>query len=196
MKITVEFDSLDEFVAFGKLGGPVSSPTTGSAPAPSLSPAPQQPANVPLARVLTLPAKAVPGTLRWSAGGATYLAAVVTNGDMIISALYSAPGQGDAVQMTRCELILDNRLDISPPADSQDGLRQWLAERIVPQLNTWAAANRAVMAGAAFAPVSADPIPANWGLFDRAAALLAQEVKFGPQGFAQTIRARVAALES
>lgn len=182
MKITVEFNSLAEFEAFRAPGAAAPTPAPTPTPVPSPPPAPAQ--YLPPVRVLTMPARAVPGTLRWTSEGNTYVAAVVTNGDIVIAGLYSASGTGDAVQMTRLEQMLDNRLDTNPPEDSEAGLREWLTTRILPALNTWVAANSGRMAGAVFAPVSVDVIPAEWSVFDRAAALLAQGVKIGPRGFA------------
>ena len=175
MKISVEFESLGEFMAFGRLTD------TGAPPAPT--PAPTPPAYVPQTRVLTMPARAISGTLRWITDDTTYLCAVVTNGDIIIAALYSGAGSADGTQMTRLEAMLDSGLDTSPPDGSDAGLRDWLSHRVLPQLNQWLVNNRATVNAGKFQPVSAATIPASWSVFDRAAASLAQWVKITPSGF-------------
>ena len=182
MNITVNFDSLDEFLAFGKLAqssSPLPVPTPPPSPAPSPAPAP----TAPQVRMLRMPVHAVPGALRWAAAGVTYAAVVATNGDIIIACLYSASGVGDAVPMTRVEFMLDRSLDNRTIVNTDEGLRDWLTNQILPPLSAWWDANRALMSGVTPAPVSSAPIPSDWSVHDRAAAALAQWVRLTPAGF-------------
>ena len=131
MKIVVEYDSLSEFLAFGNLASKPVTPPPAPTPAPVLTPVPAPiPAPVPVPapaptqapnpqiRMLNMPARSIPGALRWTNAGVTYMAAVVTNGDIIIAGLYSAAGTNEGLQMARLEQMLDSGLDTRPPGAS------------------------------------------------------------------------------
>lgn len=139
---------------------------------------------VPLATMQAPPVMSSPGAVRWTAGGMTYVLAVVSAGDMAWIDLYSAPTvSSDPVRMTTVECVIDDGLDLHWPANSDAAVRSYLVS-VLPKVQTCIQQlSGRFGAGIALSPVStlAD-LPVGISAPDRLAARMAQWVAISATG--------------
>lgn len=154
---------------------------SASAPAPVAS-APV--ASVPRGAVnRVFPVKATPGNIVWRAGGMTYTLVIVTNGDAVWCAIYSAPVDSPTAVMTSVEAMVDSGVDLHAPASDDASIKAWVAAYVVPKANAWIVANSGRFAsGMTVEPYSRATVPAALSNLDRAAGLLPQFIEVTPFG--------------
>ena len=118
------------------------------------------------------------GNLVWTSSGIKYQVRVGLAFDAAFVGLTSTSNPAAQSPAWQGEALLDDDLELHWPAGDDAAIRAYLAAYVLPELNTWLAANAdRFTAGITLGAVSSAAVPASLGVLERIAALLPQMVK-------------------